>query len=64
MSVFFFQCLATQDCISIPDPVVMINKHNDSLRHQFDFHKNSGMDIVSYIFDEKVLDKKFFKTKC
>jgi glycosyltransferase involved in cell wall biosynthesis len=57
----FFHVLATQQCVSMHYPVVMINKHHGSLRHQFALHKNTGLDIVNLIFDKSVLPKKYFK---
>lgn len=57
----FFQVLATQTCVSFPDPVVRHNKHDGSLRHQFAFHKEAGLVIADLIFDKNILDTKYFK---
>ncbi len=57
----FAQTLALYQCISIPEPVVLMYKHPDSLRHHFDYQKAAGTHIVDLIFDRSLLPDRFFK---
>lgn len=57
----FFQVLATQICASISEPVVMHNKHKNSLRRQFSLHKEAGIATADFIFNKEILAPKFLK---
>lgn len=47
----FAKIFALYDCVSIPDMVLEIRKHDDSLRHQIELILASGDRVVDYIFD-------------
>lgn len=48
----FAQALANFACSTINSPLAIINKHDDSLRHQFHFSKNVGLALVDEVFSE------------
>lgn len=67
----FAQVLANHPCSVIDEPLALIHKHDDSLRHQFVHAKAGGVKLVDEVFSEKrlptecqVLRKPFFVQRC
>lgn len=67
----FAQVLANYPCTVIEQPLALIHKHDDSLRHQFVHAKAGGVKLVDEVFSEKrlpaecqVLRKPFFVQRC
>lgn len=59
-----FAQIITASHITLTDyPLVMIHKHEDSLRHQHAFNKRSGTEIVEEIFSTNRLEQEFFSLK-
>lgn len=48
----FAQALANVACSTINSPLSIINKHDDSLRHQFHFSRNVGLALVDEVFSD------------
>lgn len=55
----FAQAIANFPCGSIKQPLAVIHKHNDSLRHQFTYAKTGGLALVDEVFSPQRLSKKF-----
>lgn len=49
----FAQALANFPCSTINSPLAIINKHNDSLRHQYHYSKRVGLELVDEVFSDK-----------
>jgi len=54
----FAQALCQDKVIFLSDPLVIVNKHADSLRHQTGFAIQAGMALVDEIFNERRLPKE------
>lgn len=59
----FAQALGNHQCSLLLQPLALIHKHDDSLRHQFHFAKATGTDLVDEVFSPKRLDERFGKLK-
>ncbi len=59
----FAQTLAYYPCTLLPEPLALIYKHPDSLRHQFCFAKAGGMTLVDEIFSTARLGTEFIHLK-
>ena len=59
----FAQTLAYYPCTVLPEPLALIHKHPDSLRHQFCFAKAGGMALVDEIFSANRLGTEFIHLK-
>lgn len=55
----FAQALANFPCSTLKQPLAMIYKHADSLRHQFVFDQANGLTLVDEVFSEKRLGSGF-----
>jgi len=51
----FAKIFALYECRAIPELVLEIRKHDDSLRNQVDLILRSGDKVVDYVFDAKLL---------
>lgn len=67
----FAQVLANYPCTVIDEPLALIHKHDDSLRHQFEYARAGGMRLVDEVFAGQrlpavcqVLRKPFFVQRC
>lgn len=59
----FAQCLAYFSCSVITQPLALIYKHDDSLRHQFDHAKAGGVALVDEVFLPSRLGQEFAPLK-
>lgn len=51
----YAQILANHQACSFPDPTVLIQKHDDSLRHQLDYYESANQELIDTLFDvEKI----------
>lgn len=55
----FAQALANFPCTTLCQPLAMIYKHADSLRHQFVYDKTNGLALVDEVFSEQRLGEEF-----
>ena len=55
----FAQALANYPCPLLQQPLVLIHKHDDSLRHQFSHAKAGGLALVDEVFAPQRLDARF-----
>ena len=55
----FAQSLANFPCTTLQEPLALIYKHHDSLRHQFTHAKAGGLLLVDEVFSEKRLGPEF-----
>lgn len=55
----FAQALANYPCTLLEQPLALIHKHNDSLRHQFSHAKAGGLALVEEVFAPQRLDARF-----
>lgn len=55
----FAQALANYPCSVIRQPLALIHKHDDSLRHQFSHAKAGGLALVDEVFSPQRLDERF-----
>lgn len=55
----FAQALANHRVSLISSPTVIVHKHEDSLRHQYNHAKAGGLALVEEVFSEKRLGKEF-----
>lgn len=55
----FSQVLANYPCSLIAQPLALIHKHDDSLRHQFSHAKAGGLALVDEVFSPRRLDARF-----
>ncbi|MBD7978627.1 glycosyltransferase family 2 protein [Serpens gallinarum] len=55
----FSQVLANYHCTILAKPMAIINKHDDSLRHQFSHAKAGGLALVEEVFSLQRLDEEF-----
>lgn len=55
----FSQVLANYHCTILAEPMAIINKHDDSLRHQFSHAKAGGLALVDEVFSLQRLGKEF-----
>lgn len=55
----FAQVLANYPCSLIEQPLALIHKHDDSLRHQFSHAKAGGLALVDEVFSPHRLDEHF-----
>lgn len=67
----FAQALANFNCGVIPEAIVIMHKHDDSLRHNLKHSKSVGVDVVDEIFssgrlngDYEWLKKAFYVKRC
>lgn len=55
----FAQAIANFPCSTVKQPLAVIHKHNDSLRHQFTYAKAGGLALVDEVFSPQRLGEKF-----
>ncbi|WP_324731979.1 glycosyltransferase family 2 protein [Pseudomonas paeninsulae] len=55
----FAQALANYPCTLLAQPLALIHKHDDSLRHQFSHAKAGGLALVDEVFASQRLDVRF-----
>jgi glycosyltransferase involved in cell wall biosynthesis len=55
----FSQVLANYHCTILAKPMAIINKHDDSLRHQFSHAKAGGLALVDEVFSPQRLGDQF-----
>lgn len=55
----FAQALANYPCTLLIQPLALIHKHDDSLRHQFSHAKAGGLALVEEVFAPRRLDTQF-----
>ena len=55
----FSQALAHYPCSTLQEPLALIYKHNDSLRHQFNHAKAGGLGLVDEVFSENRLGPEY-----
>lgn len=55
----FAQALANYPCTLLEQPLALIHKHDDSLRHQFSHAKAGGLALVEEVFAPQRLDARF-----
>lgn len=55
----FAQVLANFPCSVLAQPLVVIHKHDDSMRHQFEHAKKVGLELVDEVFDPNRLGPEF-----
>jgi len=55
----FSQVLAHYPCTVLAQPLAVIHKHDDSLRHQFSHAKAGGLALVDEVFSPQRLDEGF-----
>ncbi|NQD96359.1 glycosyltransferase family 2 protein [Pseudomonas sp. CrR25] len=55
----FAQALANYPCTLLEQPLALIHKHDDSLRHQFSHAKAGGLALVDEVFAPQRLDARF-----
>ncbi|MHB1371817.1 MAG: glycosyltransferase family 2 protein [Pseudomonadaceae bacterium] len=55
----FSQVLAHYPCTVLAQPLAVIHKHDDSLRHQFSHAKAGGLALVDEVFSPQRLDEEF-----
>lgn len=67
----FCQVLANYPCTVLAEPLALIHKHDDSLRHQFSHAKAGGLALVDEVFSPQrlrqefqVLKEEFFIQRC
>lgn len=59
----FAQVLAHYPCTILQQPIALIYKHDDSLRHQFNYAKGIGLDLVEEVFSSARLGQEFLPLK-
>ncbi|MFA6687256.1 MAG: glycosyltransferase family 2 protein [Desulfuromonas sp.] len=59
----FAQALAHYPCSILQHPLALIHKHSDSLRHQFNYAKEIGLDLVDEVFSSARLGQEFLPLK-
>ncbi len=59
----FSQVLANYSCSILKQPVVKIYKHHDSLRHNINYAKATGLKLIEEVFSPQRLDEKFFELR-
>jgi glycosyltransferase involved in cell wall biosynthesis len=59
----FAQVLAHYPCTTLHQPIALIHKHSDSLRHQFYYAKEIGTDLVEEVFSSTRLGQEFLPLK-
>lgn len=57
----FARVLALYDCVSLPEPVLEIHKHDDSLRNNLPMILRSGPQLADILFDPKILPGEFMR---
>lgn len=55
----FAQALANYQCSVLTEPLALIYKHDDSMRHQFSHAKAGGLDLVGEVFSPSRLGPAF-----
>lgn len=55
----FAQALAHYPCSLLEQPLALIHKHDDSLRHQFSHAKAGGLALVDEVFAPQRLDARY-----
>ncbi|SFP75946.1 Glycosyl transferase family 2 [Geopseudomonas sagittaria] len=55
----FAQALANYPCTALEQPLALIHKHDDSLRHQFSHAKAGGLALVDEVFSPQRLGREF-----
>lgn len=55
----FAQALAHYPCTVLPESLVLIHKHDDSLRHQFSHARAGGLALVDEVFSPQRLGEAF-----
>lgn len=55
----FAQAVANYPCSLIDQPLALVHKHDDSLRHQFSHAKAGGLALVDEVFSPRRLDTRF-----
>jgi glycosyltransferase involved in cell wall biosynthesis len=55
----FSQVLANYPCTVLAEPLALIHKHDDSLRHQFSHAKSGGLALVDEVFSPQRLGEEF-----
>ncbi|WP_372875848.1 glycosyltransferase family 2 protein [Pseudomonas sp.] len=55
----FAQALANYPCTLLEQPLALIHKHDDSLRHQFSHAKAGGLALVDEVFAPQRLDARY-----
>ncbi|WP_313024246.1 glycosyltransferase family 2 protein [Pseudomonas lopnurensis] len=59
----FSQVLAHYPCTVLAQPLAIIHKHDDSLRHQFNHAKAGGVALVEEVFSPQRLDMEYQSLK-
>jgi glycosyltransferase involved in cell wall biosynthesis len=59
----FAQVLAHYPCTILQQPIVIIHKHDDSLRHQLNYAKEIGLDLVEEVFSSTRLGQEYLPLK-
>lgn len=59
----FAQALAHYPCSTLKHTIAIINKHSDSLRHQFNYTKETGLHLVEEVFSSERLGDDFIALK-
>lgn len=65
----FAQVLASYPCTILEKPLATIHRHDDSLRHQFHYSKQIGVELVEEVFrrldgDWQRLSKAYYTQRC
>lgn len=55
----FAQALANYSCTTLREPLALIHKHHDSLRHQFNHARTGGLQLVEEVFSRQRLGSEF-----
>src|SRR5690606_39167195 len=55
----FAQAVANHACSVLSQPMAIIHKHDDSLRHRLDYSKAGGSRLVDEVFSDRRLPKEF-----
>jgi glycosyltransferase involved in cell wall biosynthesis len=59
----FAQALAHYPCSTLKYSIAIINKHSDSLRHQFNYTRETGLHLVEEVFSPERLGEEFNSLK-
>lgn len=55
----FAQVLALYDCVALPEPVLAVHKHDDSMRNNLTLILQAGIRVSDILFDPRILPADF-----
>ena len=61
--VLIAQVFALYRCASFPDPVLIVHRHEDSLRHNIESIRSAGVAAVDCLFDPKILPENMMRLR-